>query len=195
VTKLPPSPPRPRLRRLSEEEIELWLTVAASVERRKGSRLPDRLAIPLKAAPLPAPIAAVPAAAIPKPGPRKIAPPLVPLERRLKQKLSRGQTSADAAIDLHGLRQHEAQDALRAFLHRAQRDGARVVIVVTGKGGRPGKDFEETGVLRRAVPLWLHMPDFRPLVIGFEEAARHHGGSGALYVRLRRVRERTVDEW
>jgi DNA-nicking Smr family endonuclease len=194
VTKQPPSPPRSRLRRLSEEEIELWLTVAASVERRKGSRLPERPAIPLKAAPEPVPVKAAPAAAIiPEPVQRKAPPPLVPLERRLKQKLSRGQTSADAAIDLHGLRQQEAHDALRAFLHRSQRSGARVVIVVTGKGGKPGKDFEETGVLRRAVPIWLHMPDFRPLVVGFEEAARHHGGSGALYVRLRRLRERPDD--
>jgi DNA-nicking Smr family endonuclease len=180
---------------LSEEEIELWLTVAASVARRAGSRLPDRLAIPSKPAPEPAPSAAVLAVAVPSAAPPKTPPPLVPLERRLKQKLSRGQMSADAAIDLHGLRQHEAHDALRAFLHRAQRDGARVVIVVTGKGGRMAGDFEETGVLRRAVPLWLHMPDFRPLVVGFEEAARHHGGSGALYVRLRRVRERAVEEW
>lgn len=191
MKKVPSPPPRPRVRRLSEDEIELWLAVAASVARRAGSRLPDRLAIPAKAAPEPAPatLAAPPSASAPRAAPPKAPPPLVPLERRLKQKLSRGQMSADAAIDLHGLRQHEAHDALRAFLHRAQRDGARVVIVVTGKGGRSTGDFEETGVLRRAVPVWLHMPDLRPLVVGFEETARHHGGSGALYVRLRRPRE------
>ncbi|MGD0634499.1 MAG: Smr/MutS family protein [Beijerinckiaceae bacterium] len=194
MTKPPPSPPRPRLRRLSEEEIELWLTVAAGVARRAGSRLPDRLAIPSKPSPSPATPAA-PAVAVPNAAPPKTPPPLVPLERRLKQKLSRGQMSADAAIDLHGLRQHEAHDALRAFLHRAQRDGARVVIVVTGKGGRMTGDFEETGVLRRAVPIWLHLPDLRSLVVGFEEAARHHGGSGALYVRLRRLRDRAAGEW
>jgi len=48
----------------------------------------------------------------------------------------------------------------------------------------------EPGVLRRAVPLWLAMPDFRAIVLGFEEAAPHHGGTGALYVRLRRDRDR-----
>ena len=115
-------------------------------------------------------------------------PPLAPLERKLKQKLSRGRTTADAAIDLHGLRQDEALSALRRFLLAAQRDGLKVVLVVTGKGGRSTSGFgEETiGVLRRAVPLWLAMPDFRALVVGYEEAARPHGGSGALYVRLRR---------
>ncbi|MFL5135469.1 MAG: Smr/MutS family protein, partial [Microvirga sp.] len=48
--------------------------------------------------------------------------------------------------------------------------------------------FEERGVLRRMVPHWLRLPDLRSLVIGFEEASPQHGGSGALYVRLRRRR-------
>ena len=48
--------------------------------------------------------------------------------------------------------------------------------------------FEERGVLRRMVPHWLRLPDLRHLVIGFEEASPQHGGSGALYVRLRRRR-------
>ncbi len=48
--------------------------------------------------------------------------------------------------------------------------------------------YEERGILRRLVPHWLGLPDLRSLVIGFEEASAHHGGSGALYVRLRRRR-------
>lgn len=183
----PPGPPSRRLRRLSEEEIELWLTVAERVERRPDSLLPDRIRRPAPATAAPAAVAKAIATvpfkkpAVPQPS------PLAPLERRLKQKLSRGRMTADAAIDLHGFRQDEAYGALRHFLLRSQRDGALVVIVVTGKGGRPGTPGEgAVGVLRRAVPLWLAMPEFRMLVVGFEEAARHHGGSGALYVRLRR---------
>ncbi len=188
----PPGPPIRRLRRLSEEEIDLWLTVAERVQRRPESRLPDRVR-----AAAPKLAEAPPIRLVPAPPPKRSASPppmpLAPLERRLKQKLSRGRMTADAAIDLHGLRQDEAYRALRAFLHRAQGDGATVVIVVTGKGGRPGVLGDATfgdgiGVLRRAVPLWLAMPELRLLVVGFEEAARHHGGSGALYVRLRRPR-------
>ncbi|HEX5866107.1 MAG TPA: Smr/MutS family protein, partial [Beijerinckiaceae bacterium] len=52
----------------------------------------------------------------------------------------------------------------------------------------PSVPFEERGVLRRVVPHWLRLPDLRPLVVGFEEAAVRHGGAGALYVRLRRAR-------
>ncbi|WP_371875823.1 Smr/MutS family protein [Alsobacter metallidurans] len=126
----------------------------------------------------------------PKPTPPPIAP-LAPLERRLRQRLSRGSHAIEAVIDLHGMRQAEAHDALRGFLHRAQAQGHLVVLVVTGKGGSPserGGLFEERGVLRRTVPHWLRLPDLRPLVVGFEEAAAHHGGAGALYIRMRRQR-------
>jgi DNA-nicking Smr family endonuclease len=61
------------------------------------------------------------------------------------------------------------------------------VLVITGKGTVAPKGMER-GVLKREVPLWLGSAEFRRLVIGFEEAASRHGGSGALYVRVRRKR-------
>jgi len=119
-------------------------------------------------------------------------PPGAPgLERRERRGLERGTLSIDARIDLHGLYQAEAHAALVGFLLRARAAGHARVLVVTGKGGESfgGQDrggFAERGVLRRSVPHWLRGPELRGLVIGFEEAARHHGGAGALYVRLRR---------
>ena len=120
-------------------------------------------------------------------------PPIVALERRLRQRLARGAHPIEAVLDLHGLRQDEAHHRLRGFLRSAQAGGALVVLVVTGKGGAavdtiPGHAGER-GVLRRVVPHWLRMPDLRPIVLGFEEAAQHHGGSGALYIRLRKRRD------
>ena len=88
------------------------------------------------------------------------------------------------------MNQAEAHQALRGFLRHSQARGARLVIVVTGKGGpldEPGPWPHERGVLRRLTPHWLRDPDLRSIVLGFEEAGRAHGGSGALYVRLRRV--------
>jgi DNA-nicking Smr family endonuclease len=73
------------------------------------------------------------------------------------------------------------------FLHRAQARGHALVLVITGKG-TAAPHGAERGVLRRAVPLWLALPELRALVIGFEEAAPAHGGAGALYVRIRRSR-------
>jgi DNA-nicking Smr family endonuclease len=104
------------------------------------------------------------------------------LETRLRQRLARGRAAVDDTLDLHGYRQDQAHRVLRDFLIRAQARGAKLVLVVTGKG----RTAAEPGVLRRAVPLWLEAPELRAVVVGFGEATATHGGSGALYVRLRR---------
>ena len=62
------------------------------------------------------------------------------------------------------------------------------MLVITGKGRAGSDGFREAGVLKRQVPLWLAMPEFRGYVVGFEDAAASHGGEGALYVRMRRER-------
>jgi DNA-nicking Smr family endonuclease len=182
-------PPRKRLRRLTDEEIALWTEVARSVARRRGATLPAPLN-PVRAARPPAP---PPTGTIEPPAARPAqpsAPPLAPIERRLKRDLSRGRAAIDGALDLHGLTQAEAHQALRGFLRHSQARGARLVIIVTGKGGAIdefGGWPNERGVLKRVTPQWLREADLRSVVLGFEEAGRAHGGSGALYVRLRRL--------
>lgn len=94
-------------------------------------------------------------------------------------------------LDLHGRRVADAHGAVFDFLQRAHRVGATLVLIVTGKGGRSGQSDPwaqagEVGVLRRQAPLWLADPRLRHIVAGFGEASTPHGGSGALYVRLRR---------
>jgi len=178
-------------RRLSDEEIALWAEVAKGVARRRGATLIEPPATAAAPIPPPTPLAKAKPVAAP---PRKTAPPpLAPLERRLKRDLGRGRAEIDGALDLHGLNQAEAHHALRGFLARAQAQGARIVIVVTGKGQPKDRAssswIDEPGVLRRLAPHWLREPDMRGIVVGFEEAGRAHGGAGALYVRLRK-RER-----
>ena len=119
-----------------------------------------------------------------KPVPKPKEPALAPLDRRAKQKLARGTQAIDARLDLHGRTQSEAHAALLRFLHRAQAKGAKTVLVITGKGG---SRESERGVLKRQVPMWLALPEFRALVVGFADAAIGHGGEGALYVRVRRA--------
>ncbi len=183
------TPPRPqRLRRLSDEEIALWTEVARSVARRRGATLPTP-SNPVRPVRPPAP---PPTSAEPRPArsAKPSAPPLAPIERRLKRELARGRAAIDAALDLHGLTQPEAHQALRGFLRHSQARGARLVIIVTGKGGpldEVGQWPNERGVLKRLTPQWLREADLRSVVLGFEEAGRAHGGSGALYVRLRRL--------
>ena len=180
--------PPHRLRRLSDEEIALWTEVARSVSRRRGASLPTP-SRPFAPKPVPPPTQPMqnPSAKPAKPK----APPLAPIERRLMRELERGRAAIDGALDLHGMNQAEAHQALRGFLRLSQTRGARVVIVVTGKGGafdEPAPPGQERGVLRRLAPHWLREPDLRAVVLGFEEAGRAHGGAGALYVRLRRAK-------
>ncbi|HTO62497.1 MAG TPA: Smr/MutS family protein [Bradyrhizobium sp.] len=187
----PSPPPASRKRVLSEEERALWDGVARQTKPLRGKSRPARMhgveapasAPPGKPAAPPRPI--VPAHA-PKPA-KPAVPPLAPLGRRERSKLSRGRSEIDARLDLHGMTQLHAHHALLGFLQRAHHDGMTFVLVITGKGTMSGGEFER-GVLRRQVPHWLSLPEFRALVTGFEEAHIGHGGSGALYVRIRRRR-------
>jgi len=178
----------PRRRRLSADDEALWRGVTRSVrplKRRRVEREPAKVVASDKnAKSAPAERSHVsPVRTAPAP---KAPPPLVPLDRRLKQKLVRGSVEIDARLDLHGRSQNEAHAALIRFLHRAQGDGAHTVLVITGKGG--GDESKGRGVLKRQVPMWLMLPEFRVFVLGFEDAHVGHGGQGALYVRLRRGR-------
>ena len=104
-------------------------------------------------------------------------------------------TAPDGQILVHGRTQDEAHAALLRFLRQAQDDGAKFALVITGKGARARDEWSERGVLKRQVPLWLKLPEFRVYVVGFEPAHVGHGGEGALYVRIKKAgaRRRRTD--
>jgi DNA-nicking Smr family endonuclease len=198
----PSEPPPPRKRVLSEEERALWESVAKQTKPlRKKSRLAKTSHAKIShgktslanasAASSSAGKPAAPSKPIPSPPPSRPAksavPPLVSLGRRERTRLSRGRDEIDARLDLHGMTQVHAHHALLGFLQRAHSGGMTFVLVITGKG-KVGSAEQERGVLRRQVPHWLSQPEFRALVVGFEEAHIGHGGGGALYVRVRRAR-------
>ena len=183
-------PPR-RKRALSEEERALWETVAKQTKplrkkprAAKTSHQGEAPAVTKAAHAEPSPSAKM--IRVAKPAPPPSPPPLAPIGRRERSQLSRGRKQIDARLDLHGMTQLRAHRVLGDFLHRAHSDGLSFVLVITGKG-KTGAESER-GVLRRAVPQWLALPEFRTVVVGFEEAHIGHGGEGALYVRIRRVR-------
>ncbi|MFC0240520.1 Smr/MutS family protein [Rhodopseudomonas telluris] len=191
---IPPlDPPAPRRKRhLSEDERALWDSVAKQVKPLRGRPRLTRIELVVS----PPDAATKPPAPAPSPQPVKRSvklatpmspPPLASLGRRERSHLSRGRKDIDARIDLHGMTQARAHHALLRFLQRASHDGLSFVLVITGKGARLGGD-PERGVLRRQVPHWLSLPEFRAYVVGFDEAAIGHGGEGALYVRVRRAR-------
>lgn len=120
------------------------------------------------------------------------------LPRDRGRKIARGQTTIDGRLDLHGLTLDGAHRALSSFLRQVQAAGWRTVLVITGKGldeaalkSRPfdaDLDVAPRGVLKRAVPEWLRSDAFQMLVAGFGDAHARHGGTGALYVEIRRKR-------
>jgi len=175
-----------RRRQLSDEERALWSRLAGSITPLRSAKLAKTAEPADPGETAPAPRAETRA---PLPPPTK-SPPLAALDRRLKQRVARGRDAIDARIDLHGMTQSEAHGALRRFLRQAQADGAKIALIVTGKGTRTtARDgSSEGGVLKRQVPMWLALPEFRPLIVGFDDAHVSHGGQGALYVRLRRLR-------
>jgi DNA-nicking Smr family endonuclease len=184
--------PRPRLRALSAEERDLWDNVARQVKPlRKRVRLAKPVTVTTETAPALLPpmsrklVDTPPVKVVKHPDPP--LPPLTTLGRRERSQLSRGRKEIDARLDLHGMTQERAHRSLAAFLQRASYDGLSFVLIITGKG-RTGTAESERGILRRQVPIWLGLPEFRALVVGFEEAHIGHGGAGALYVRVRRAR-------
>jgi DNA-nicking Smr family endonuclease len=192
------SPGGRRSRPLRDDERALWDGVTRAIAPLKRRKAAEPRGEPPSADEKPRikpkPKSATKAPAVTAPAapraPRAAPPPLAPLGRRMKQKVARGAEPIDARIDLHGMTQSEAHHALARFLISVQRNGARMVLVITGKGARNDREvFAERGVLKRQVPLWLESADLRPLVVGFETASHGHGGEGALYVRLRRVRD------
>jgi DNA-nicking Smr family endonuclease len=208
--------PRPRYRRarlLSEEERQLWKKMVADARPLSAGQIvaePEQFSGPISLVPAkpiskPKPLSSVPRArrnaeilAGNKP---KIddAPPLTGLDRRTSQKLARGQIEAEARLDLHGMRQSEAELALHGFLSRCRYSGLRCVLVITGKGESPfarhtlhSSRFHEasdhSGVLRSALPQWLATARFRSEVAGFQPAHPRHGGGGAFYIWLRKLK-------
>ena len=166
------------------EEVRLWAMVAATVRPFPGRgpvvAPPESVPEPeakAKAETLPTPYAPEAHKAKSRPAP-KAAPG--DIEPGRKRRLTRERDPIDLRLDLHGLDQDKARALLIGFLIRAQDEGVRAVLVITGKG------FQGDGVLRRRTPEWLADPVLRHVVAGVSEAHRRHGGEGALYVALKR---------
>jgi DNA-nicking Smr family endonuclease len=187
-------------RRLTQAEHKLWSGITRSIaplkRRPAGPHCSDTTPSPGELVPPPPARRRAEPTPVRHPAPKsaikpasKPALPVVGLDRRQKQRLARGTETIDRRIDLHGKTQSEAHAALLGFLRRAQAEGARFVLVITGKGGPAGPGSSgERGILRRQVPLWLRLPEFRLHVLAVEDAHATHGGEGALYVRVRRAR-------
>jgi DNA-nicking Smr family endonuclease len=169
------------------EDLDLWRRVARDIAPLSGRSLhPDRGRLARNAAGTAAVQSAAPAAPIKQAAtsPPPVPPPLdnfAGVDRATAERLKRGRRAIEARLDLHGMTQAEAHRALFGFVTDSRTGGRRCVLVITGHGRIGG------GVLRSAVPRWLHEPELRRHVLAITPARPQHGGSGALYVLLRRL--------
>lgn len=180
----------------------LWRHAMRDVEPLPGHALP----------PEPKPVAVEPVAEKPAPAPkhepvprrRPLPTPLeLPtltyartpgLDRRTSERLKRGQLPIEGRLDLHGMTQDQARHALDRFITHAHDRGLRAVLIITGKGLKPrareaGLWDPEPGILKTQTPRWLNEAPNRARVLAFTAAQPRDGGSGALYVLIRRHRE------
>lgn len=193
-------------RRVTPEELRLWQKVARTADKldpRPESDAPSLIAPKVK------PTSERPKAEIAPfdigqsadgsnhrhdtlPGlPERLARLPLQMDKKTNTRLKRGKVDPEARIDLHGMTLAQAQPALAGFILRAQSQGKRLVLVITGKGKNTdtgGPIPARHGVLRHAVPQWLGMAPLSGLVLQITQAHVRHGGGGAYYVYLRRNR-------
>jgi DNA-nicking Smr family endonuclease len=178
----------PRARRLTEADKASWASYARLI-----APLPGKPGVPS-----PEPVVPKPPQAAAELPPRPRMPPLITKPRSRPpllsvgeqpggvdsatwQRFRAGKLAAVRRLDLHGMTAQRAFYALVAFLRTAHADQVRCVEVITGRGSG-----ETGGVIRREVPLWLNLPDIRPLILG---AVHPHAlNQGSVRLILRRIR-------
>jgi DNA-nicking Smr family endonuclease len=189
---------KPKKGRLSAQDIEIWKQMTVDVKRADGRDYLDVLDVPAFVEATDA--AMVFETVLPR-SVQEFSPDGyrdmqgVELDRRTAERLRKGQIGPEAYLDLHGMGQGTAREALHDFITASHARGLRCVLVITGKG-RAGQRTDEgadwqrvpVGVLKQRVPEWLREGVAASRVLQFCAAQPKDGGDGALYVYLRRTR-------
>jgi len=194
---------RPTQRRLNADDLDLWRKVT---ERTEKLDLKTLFTPEIEVAPPSVPILRKAKSVVlgkpqgkAKPASHSLMPSIadqvrrapVQMDKKAFGKLKRGKLHPEGKLDLHGMTLERAHPALTRFILSAHKQGKRLVLVVTGKGkirDDGGPIPVRHGVLRHQVPQWLQMPPLSQAVLQVSQAHISHGGGGAYYVYLRRMR-------
>jgi DNA-nicking Smr family endonuclease len=166
-------------RRLSADEQALWRRVVESVRPLHGAASPP----PEPADDAPQPKVVQPKS-VPAPAPARKAVPGTTLDGSWDRRLSRGLVAPDRSLDLHGHNLANAWDLLDRRLEQAIADGARLLLLITGKS--PSDASGKRGRIRAAIGDWLAASRHAADIAAVRNAHPRHGGAGALYVVLRK---------
>jgi DNA-nicking Smr family endonuclease len=175
---------KPRGPRLTEADHATWASYAGRIAPLPGRArpiLPVQVDPPLRMEQVPRPRPAAPVrGAYTTPASLSVGTQPGGVDTATWQRLRTGRLRSERVLDLHGQTAPRAHHALVAFLRAAHADRLRCVEVVTGRGNLEG------GVLRRELPLWLNLPELRPLVLA--AAHPHAANPGSVRLLLRRPR-------
>lgn len=176
-------------RRLSPDEQQLWGMVVRTVQPipgRKISATPDAPSSDEGRARRVSIASPVPVSA--KPSPKAVRRPVDVLDTSWEKRIARGALIPDRAIDLHGHTLGSAHHHLDMALSGAVRSGMRVLLVVTGKPrpASPAHGEKRRGAIRAEIGHWLAASPYADSIASIRPAHPRHGGTGAIYVILRR---------
>jgi DNA-nicking Smr family endonuclease len=103
--------------------------------------------------------------------------------RKIMKKLKRGELPVQDYVDLHGLTKQGAEEEVKNFLLRSYKTGLRCVLIVHGRGLNSPDSFP---VIKEGLSTWLGRGPVRKIVLAFATARPYDGGTGAIYVLLRK---------
>lgn len=173
-----------RRRPLSDDDRAVWAIYAQQLRPLPGVTQPPfppgesrSAGLPIASAPLQPP----PPRMRTRLGPLHIGTHPPGVDRGTWDRFRTGKLSASRTLDLHGRTAARAFDALRGFLAASHGERLRCIEIITGRGAGEG------GVIRREFPLWLNLPELRPLVLA--AAHPHAANPGSVRLLLRRVRD------
>ena len=104
----------------------------------------------------------------------------VAISKKNYRNLSKGNVNIDDKLDLHGYRELEANNLLEEFINNSFENGKRLLLVITGNGQKG------EGGIKKNIINWLNAKNIRNKILAVNHASNKHGGSGALYILLRK---------
>ena len=102
------------------------------------------------------------------------------LSKKNIRDFNKGNVFIENKLDLHGFNQEDAKNLLEDFINQSIENGKRLILIITGKGK------EGEGVIKNNIISWLNNKSLRNKILAVNHASKKHGGSGAIYILLRK---------
>tara|TARA_B100001146_G_C16078972_1_gene389762 strand:- start:5 stop:448 length:444 start_codon:yes stop_codon:yes gene_type:complete len=102
------------------------------------------------------------------------------LSKKNIRDFNKGNVFIEKKLDLHGFNQVDAKNLLEDFINQSIENGKRLILIITGKGK------EGEGVIKNNIISWLNNKSLRNKILAVNHASKKHGGSGAIYILLRK---------